>query len=196
MTYENENIYTLSAPAGNEAEMKTTETLKNVTDALATIPERMLKPEGDSQHLSVEKAYSELKGVTDSLREVIAALTKDYDEDSKYDKQMLDRFEGISNTIALIRVELDEGSISIAQALEGLEGTAEELTTLDLEINRIETEIEIDFRPSGFKDQLPTMGWGMLIIMLVMAVLIGGTTLLNRATAKIAELKKQKDINE
>ncbi len=46
------------------------------------------------------------------------------------------------------------------------------------------------FEPFNFIKNLTYMGQGMLIIMLVMCVLIGGTALLNYVTGKIAEAKQ------
>ncbi len=48
------------------------------------------------------------------------------------------------------------------------------------------------FEPVNFLKNLTYMGQGMLIIMLVMCVLIGGTMLLNYTTAKIAAAREGK----
>ncbi len=48
------------------------------------------------------------------------------------------------------------------------------------------------FEPFNFIKNLSYMGQGMLIIMLVMCALIGGTMLLNYATGKIAEAREKK----
>ncbi len=48
------------------------------------------------------------------------------------------------------------------------------------------------FEPINFIKNLTYMGQGMLIIMLVMCVLIGGTMLLNYTTAKIAAAREGK----
>ncbi len=48
------------------------------------------------------------------------------------------------------------------------------------------------FEPFNFVKNLSYMGQGMLIIMLVMGVLIGGTVLLNKVTAKIIAAREGK----
>ncbi len=52
--------------------------------------------------------------------------------------------------------------------------------------------LEFMFQPVNFVKNLTYMGQGMLIIMLVMCVLIGGTMLLNYTTGKIAAAREGK----
>ncbi len=194
MTYNNENMMLLSVDGATVSTLDTTQELKTITDTLAALPEKITKAEAGKEAESLESAKTDLGKAADQLDAVIADLVaKELDKTDKDDMEIIEVFNGHTETIAMVRIELESGTMSVTEAIEKLEAVTESVTVINTELRPGEMEIELQWTPYGFVEQLPTMGWGMLIIMLVMSVLIGGTTLLNKISSKITEAKKQKE---
>ncbi len=153
-----------------------------------TIQEKLLSLNTAYENVDIA-AYTadSVKAHVKEIGEISLALMeqKEFDEDAQAD------LETIYNNAKIIYTDLETDFITAAEAATQMKTCVTDLT----ELYSAETQsgISVNFKPFNFVTSLQWMGMGMLIIMLVMAILIAGTAILNKATNAIAEAKRKRE---
>ncbi len=138
--------------------------------------EAMLKDKSYTAELAGEHAAS--------LINVIDELYLSY----QIDNETVEELELLAHNIHYTQLRFEEGKITAELAAENLSTYTADLTKINSTLMKTEG-IQLEFAPMNFVSNLKYMGQGMLVIMLVMGILIGGTILLNYVTNKISEAR-------